>query len=128
MASFEIIEHAHDRIVEVVYPAHASAVVHAQYTVKIKQVIDAQVGPWGLLVDQHRQHLDDRLKGKMLLLHHYAMKHGLLRSARVVRTSAEALRVSNMVRDTALAAIFRVFQDPDVALAWLRNELRERPA
>jgi hypothetical protein len=123
----EIVEHRIEHIVEVVYQAHAlTAIEHAAYTIKMKQMLEKQRGPWGLLVDQRPLlKLDDKLKDKLLALYGYALKRGMAWSARVVRTPRDAQRLAEIVADEPeLRARMRVFTSRREAFDWLRNSLR----
>jgi hypothetical protein len=122
----QIVEHRKQRIVEVIYPGVAlTSLQHADYTIRIKLVIEKQRGAWGLLVDQRAlSRLDDKLKDKMLALYTYALKKGMTRSARIVNTSVEALRLADWVRGTELRALLRVFTERREAYDWLSGALR----
>ena len=121
-----IVEHHDQCVVEVIYPVSAlTALKHAEYTIRMKHVIERQRGAWGLLVDQRAlSRLDERLKDKMLALYGYATKRGMTCSARIVNTSVEALRLADWVRDTELRSMLRVFTARKEALDWLMATLR----
>jgi hypothetical protein len=123
-----ILEHEDDHIVEVVYqPAPLTALEHADYTIKMKRMIEKQTGAWALLVDQRPlTRLDDKLKDKMLALYTYAIKRGMIRSARVVNSGKDALRLSEIIQDTEIKPILRIFTDRREAFDWLAAELRLR--
>jgi hypothetical protein len=125
---FRIVQHRGDHIVEVTYPDTISALDHADYTIQIKQVIDAQPATWGLLVDQRTQRLDDKLKGKMLALYGYAMKRGMKASARVLGSSLEALRLADLVRGTTMKGVVRAFEERAEAYEWLRTVVGPLPS
>jgi hypothetical protein len=120
---FRIVQHRSDRIVEVVYPESISALDHADYTIQIKQLIDAQTTTWGLLVDQRAHRIDDKLKGKMLALYGYAAKRRMLASARIVASTLEQLRLNDLLRGTELKALVRAFESRGDAYEWLRLTL-----
>jgi hypothetical protein len=124
-----IIEHEEPRIIEVVYPTAAlTALGHADYTIRIKQVMEKQPGPWALLVDQRAvRRLDDKLKDKMLALYSYATKRGMIASARIVKSPTEVLRLTEMVRDGELKGRVRMFTERAEGWEWLRDELRAAP-
>jgi hypothetical protein len=121
-----IVEHRNQHIVEVIYPKPAlTALQHADYTIRIKQVIEKQHGAWGLLVDQRAlSKLDEKLKDKTLTLYGYALKRGMTCSARIVNTSVEALRLADLVRRTELRSLLRVFTERKEAFDWLSATLR----
>jgi hypothetical protein len=125
----QIVQHREQHIVEVIYPGAAlTALQHADYTIRIKQIIEKQRGTWGLLVDQRAiSRLDDKLKDKMLALYTYATKKGMTRSARIVNTSLEALRLADWVRGTELRSTLRVFTERQEAFDWLSAALRSDP-
>jgi hypothetical protein len=118
---FRIVQHRSDRIVEVVYPETITSLDHADYTIQMKQLIDAQTGSWGLLVDQRAHRIDEKLKTKMLALYGYAAKKRMVASARIVGSTLEALRLSDVVRGTALKSLVRVFESRGDAYEWLRT-------
>jgi hypothetical protein len=118
---FRIVQHRSDRILEVVYPPTISSLDHADYTIQIKQVIDAQVQPWGLLVDQGAHRIDDKLKGKVMALYGYAAKRKMVASARIVGSSLEQLRLSEMLRGSELKPLVRAFDARGDAYEWLRT-------
>jgi hypothetical protein len=124
-----IVEHEQPRIIEVVYPTAAlTALGHADYTIRIKQAMEKQPGPWALLVDQRAvRRLDDKLKDKMLALYAFAAKRGMVASARIVKSPAEALRLTEMVRDGELKGRVRMFTERAEAWDWLREALRAAP-
>jgi hypothetical protein len=126
----QIVEHHRHRIVEVIYPTSAlTALEHADYTIRIKLVIEKQRGVWGLLVDQRAlPGLDQKLKAKMLALYSYAVKKGMARSARVVNGPAEALRLAEWLRTTELRSMLRFFTERREAYEWLHEALRTDPA
>jgi hypothetical protein len=122
----QIVEHRKQHIVEVIYPeASLTSLQHADYTIRIKLVMEKQRGAWGLLVDQRAlARLDDKLKDKMLALYTYAVKKGMTRSARIVKSSVEALRLSDWMRGTELRSMLRVFTERKEAFDWLSSTLR----
>jgi hypothetical protein len=126
----QIVEHRKQHIIEVVYPGAAlTALQHADYTIRIKQVVEKQRGAWGLLVDQRAlSRLDDKLKDKMLALYTFATKKGMTCSARLVNSSVEALRLSDWVRGTELRSMLRVFTERQEAFEWLSATLRAASA
>jgi hypothetical protein len=124
---FRIVQHRSDRILEVVYPDAISALDHADYTIQIKQLIDAQASQWGLLVDQRAHKIDEKLKGKMLALYGYAAKKRMVASARIVSTTLEQLRLTDLLRDTELKSIVRVFEARGPAYEWLRTTVGPLP-
>jgi hypothetical protein len=121
-----IIEHRKHGIVEVLYPASApTALQHADYTIRAKLVIEKQRGAWGLLVDQRAlPQFDDKLKAKMLTLYTYAIKKGMIGSARIVNNSLEALRLTEWLRTTELRTRVRFFTERKEAFDWLTDALR----
>jgi hypothetical protein len=125
---FRIVQHRSDRIVEVVYPEAISALDHADYTIQIKQLIDAQTSNWGLLVDQRAHKIDEKLKGKMLALYGYAAKRRMVASARIVSSTLEQLRLSDLLRGTELKSLVRVFEQRGAAYEWLRATIGPPPA
>jgi hypothetical protein len=120
---FRIVQHRSDRIVEVVYPDTISALDHADYTIQIKQLIDAQTVSWGLLVDQRAHKIDEKLKGKMLALYGYAAKRRMAASARIVGSTLEQLRLNELLRGTELKALVRAFEARGAAYEWLRTTI-----
>jgi hypothetical protein len=124
---FRIVQHRSDRILEVVYPDAISALDHADYTIQIKQLIDAQASQWGFLVDQRAHKIDEKLKGKMLALYGYAAKKRMVASARIVSTTLEQLRLTDLLRDTELKSIVRVFEARGPAYEWLRTTVGPLP-
>jgi hypothetical protein len=122
----EIQQHSADHIVEVIYrPVPVTALAHSTYTIKMKQIIEAQSAPWGMLVDQRLlERVDDKLKDKMLALYSYAMKKRMVRSARVVRSHADAQRLSEILHGTEVQALVGVFTKRQEAYDWLVEALR----
>lgn len=122
----QIHEHKSRHIVEVTYrAAPVTALAHSTYTIKMKQIIEAQVGSWALLVDQRMLgHVDDKLKDKMLALYAFALRRGMVRSARVVRSHEDAQRLSEILHGTKLQPIVGVFTKRDEAFDWLIEALR----
>jgi hypothetical protein len=122
---FKVVEHHADHIVEVIYPTSLTPLDHAEYTIQMKQIIERQTVDWGLLVDQRalRAKFDDRLKDKLLALNSYAQKRRMIRSARVVNSPLDAVWLADLIRDTELKGILRVFTDRNEAFAWLKSTL-----
>lgn len=121
----QIQQHKSERIVEVTYkPVPVTALAHATYTIKMKQIIEEQNGAWALLVDQRLlDHVDDKLKDKMLALYAFAVRRGMVRSARVVRSHGDAQRLSDILQGTSLEKIVGVFTKRQEALDWLLGAL-----
>jgi hypothetical protein len=122
----KIREHHAARIIEVIYQASAlTPLEHAAYTIKMKQTIEKQEGAWGLLVDQRPlTKLDDKLKEKMLALYGYALKRGMAFSARIVKSPRDALRLTEIIQDTELKPVVRIFNERKPAFDWLVESLR----
>jgi hypothetical protein len=121
----QIHQHKAQRIVEVTYkPVPVTALAHATYTIKMKQIIEDQDGAWALLVDQRLlDRVDDKLKDKMLALYAFAVRRGMLRSARVVRSHEDAQRLADILRGTNLQKIVGVFTKRQEAFDWLLDAL-----
>ncbi len=121
----QIHQHKTQQIVEVTYkPVPVTALAHATYTIKMKQIIESQVGAWALLVDQRLlDHVDDKLKDKMLALYAFAARRGMVRSARVVRSHEDVQRLSDILQGTNLQRIVGVFTKRQEAFDWLVEAL-----
>jgi hypothetical protein len=118
---FRIVEHREQHIIEVIYPAHPSMLDVTDYTLRLKRVIDAQKTDWFCLVDQRDLvvQLEGKLAEKVALLNDYAIRHGMLRSARVVASGVLGLATHRVMGSSSAQAVVRVFRNRDEALGWL---------
>jgi hypothetical protein len=119
---FTIVEHARERIIEVVYPPEPTAGDVADYTFRIKKLIDAQTEAWSCLVDQRAvKMLDTKIVEKIGLLNSYAQKRGMRRAARLVSSSVASLQASRIADAGDLKVQVRTFYTRDEAVAWLKE-------
>jgi hypothetical protein len=122
--SFVIIDHPAERIIEVIYPAEPSASEVADYTLRLKRLMDAQTSAWSCLVDQRASKMiAPKLMEKIGLLNAYAQRKGMLRSARVVASKVAMLQANRIAEEKGgLKGKLRTFLGRQEALAWLKSE------
>lgn len=125
---FEIIEHPGDAIiellpmVEVIYPAKATAEDVAAYDKRAREVIDARRGrPFCCLADQRAQRvMPPELVDVASALNAYATARGMTRTARLVSSAIAGLQAHRLAHDSRFE--LQAFDDRDEALAWLREK------
>jgi hypothetical protein len=119
---FQIVVHADERILEVVYPPQPSAEDVQDYLKRVKEAMDTLGGEWSALVDQAQLRvLPPSVVQVMASLNAYAQHKGMKRSARVVTDAASGLQAWRMTKQAMLTIPARTFETRDAALAWLRN-------
>ncbi len=120
---FEIIVHAGEHILEVVYPPTPSEAEISEYATRVRQSIDSMGESWSALVDQRQlRDLPFELMKTLSGLNAYAQLKGMQRSARVVPDAAAGLKAWRMTKQALLTVPARTFESREEALAWLRDE------
>ncbi len=119
---FQIIVHAPERILEVVYPPQPSAADLDDYLARVKETIEGLGGSWSALVDQSQLRvMPSHMVAAMARLNAYAQLKGMQRSARVVSTAASGLQAWRMTKQAMLNIPARTFESRAEALRWLKN-------
>jgi hypothetical protein len=119
---FQIVVHAAERILEVVYPPQPTNEDVQDYLKRVKEAMDTLGGEWSALVDQAQLRvLSPSVVQTMASLNAYAQHKGMKRSARVVTDAASGLQAWRMTKQAMLTIPARTFESRDEALAWLRN-------
>jgi hypothetical protein len=117
---FRIVVHAEPRVIEIVYPPTPTADDVATYVREIQTTIGRQTGPWGCLVDQRELAvMQPELADRVSSLNAYAVKHGMVRSARVVRSAVANLQAARIGRDAGVE--LRAFSSREEAWKWLAS-------
>lgn len=120
--AFDIIVHAEEHILEVVYPAAPTQEEVTAYAARVRQAIDGMGEAWGALVDQRQlKALPSGLMSTLAVLNAYAQLKGMQRSARVVSDAAAGLKAWRMTQQARLIVPARTFESREEALAWLRE-------
>jgi len=108
------------RRVEVVYPAEPTPRDVAEYLLAIKKVMDEIAAPWFCLVDQRAlASMPEKLLEQIRTMNEYAVRKGMVRSARLVKSVFEVMENNRMAQ--AAQASSRSFYDRDEALRWLHG-------
>lgn len=99
--NFSITVHRDERIIEVVYPSHPTLGSFETYDREIRAAIQALGAPWDCLVDQRAVAIvPPEVTDRIVQLNAWARKHGMNRTARVLKDSAVAeLQVSRIFRE-----------------------------
>lgn len=120
--AFDIVVHAEEHILEVIYPATPTAEEIAAYAPRVRQTIDGMGDEWGALVDQRQlKALPSGLMTTLAVLNAYAQLKGMRRSARVVPDAAAGLKAWRMTQQARLIVPARTFESREEALAWLQE-------
>lgn len=119
----DVITHASDRILEVVYPAQLSLAEVEDYVQRMRALIDGMGGPWRALVDQSRlRALPREAVPVMVSLNIHAERNGMERSARLVADAVSGLNAWRWTKMAGLTIPVCTFTNRDEALAWLKAE------
>ncbi len=126
--TFEVIQHRGDAIiellpmVEVIYPAKATAQDVAEYDKRAREIIDAQRRrPFCCLADQRALRvMPPELVDVASALNAYAAERGMTRTARLVASAIAGLQAHRLAHDHRFE--LQAFEDRDEALAWLREK------
>ncbi|QSQ23084.1 STAS/SEC14 domain-containing protein [Pyxidicoccus parkwayensis] len=119
---FQIVVHAQDRILEVVYPPQVTAEDLSEYLAEVKKAMASFDGEWSALVDQSQLRvMPADVVSAMASLNAYAQLHGMNRSARVVIDPPSGLQAWRMTKRAMLTIPTRTFETRGEALGWLKN-------
>jgi hypothetical protein len=126
--TFEVIHHPGDAIierlpmVEVIYPANATAEDVAEYDKRARVIIDAQRRrPFCCLADQRALRvMPPELVEVAAALNAYATERGMTRTARLVSSAIAGLQAHRLAHDPRFE--LRAFDDRDEAIAWLHQK------
>lgn len=115
---FVVQVHERERVIEVTYPRRLSAEALDAYAAQLKAAVEKLGEQWRCLVDQTSldvipPHLTDQITE----MNRWALQHGLVRAARVVRkTAVGELQSKRIVRESGLGDAAHVCFDR--AQAW----------
>lgn len=125
-ADFTITVHAAERVVEVVYPSHPTAMSFATYEQQVREAILAMKGTWDCLVDQRALKVaPPEISGRLGELNAWARQHGMRRTARVVADSAiSELQARRISREAQLAEQAQLFRSREDAWAYVTSATR----
>lgn len=119
---FDIVVHAEQRVLEVIYPAAPSTEEISDYSARVRQAINGMGESWGALVDQRQLlALPQTLMSALAMLNAYAQLKGMRRSARIVADAASGLKAWRLTQQARLVIPARTFESREEALAWLRE-------
>ncbi len=127
-ASFRVVVHEAERIIEVTYPRKPTADSLADYEAALKAAVEKLgTAGWRCLVNQtNLDVLAPELSDRITEMNKWALKHGLVTSARVVKqTAVGELQSKRILRESGVDPKGRVFHDR--AEAWKRLTEPVRP-
>lgn len=119
---FVIVRHP-EAVIEVVYPAEPVSHDVVAYLGAMTRAIGAETGPWMCLVDQRPLLgvIQPALLERLAMLNRYAKQRQMLKSARIVASSAAALQARRLAEEAGVANVVRTFTARDDAWGWLTS-------
>ena len=121
---FRIIVHERERIIEVRYPAHPSRAALEKYAEEIRATVKRVGTSWRCLADQSALTvMPPELTPIISELNHWALEHGMERTARVVKRSAiSEMQARRIIREGGLVQNAGIYDTRDEAWRALTEE------
>jgi hypothetical protein len=109
--SFELLVHERERIIEVKYPRRLSIASLEHYATELKLAVGRLNSTWRCLVDQtNLDVIPPHLTDLITEMNRWAVQHGLVAAARVVRkTAVGELQSKRILRESGLSETAQVY-------------------